>query len=81
MPNFRSKRGVLQKLPEAARAARKVQGSITFDPGIRSEKKLNSHQESTCSHLVSKFHEHPTQIDFIGTYPNFQLSVQGTIVL
>jgi len=35
MSNFRSKEGVLQKLPKVARAARKVQGSITFDPGIQ----------------------------------------------
>jgi len=34
MPNFKSKGGVLQKLSEAAEAARKVQGSITFDPSI-----------------------------------------------
>jgi len=37
MPNFKSKGGVLQKLREAAR---KVQGNITFDPSIRSEKKI-----------------------------------------
>jgi len=37
MPNFRRKGGVLQKLPETAR---KVQGNITFDPGIRLEKKI-----------------------------------------
>jgi len=43
MLNFRSKRGILQKLPKAARAARKVQGSITFDPGIQLEKELYSH--------------------------------------
>jgi len=68
-------------LPEAAQAVKKVQGSITFDPGSRSEKKLHSHLEGTCSHLVSKFREHLTKIDFIGTYPDFQLSVQRTIVL
>jgi len=43
MPNFISKGGVLQKLPEATQVAKKVQGKITFDPGIRSEKNLNSH--------------------------------------
>jgi len=40
MPNFRSKGGVLQKLPEAVEATRKVQGSITFDSGIQLEKKI-----------------------------------------
>jgi len=43
MPNFRSKEGFLQRFSKAAQAARKVQGSITFDPGTRLEKKLNSH--------------------------------------
>jgi len=38
MPNFISKGVKLQKLAEAARAAKKVQGSITFDPDIRLEK-------------------------------------------
>jgi len=60
---------------------RKIQGIITFDPGTRSEKKLHSHIGGTHLHLVSKFHEHLTKIDFIGTYPNFQLFVQWTIVL
>jgi len=64
-------------LPEAARAVRKVQGSITFDPSTRLEKKLHSHLEGTCSHLMSKFHEHLAKIDFIGTYLDFQLSFRG----
>jgi len=68
-------------LLEAARAVRKVQGIITFDLGTRLEKKLHTHLEGTCSHLVSKFGEHPAKIDFIGTYLDFQLFVQRTIVL
>jgi len=40
MPNFKSKGGLLQKFSKAARAARKVQGSITFDPGTRLGKKI-----------------------------------------
>jgi len=58
-------------LPEAARATIKVQGSITFDPGTQSEKKLHSHLEGTDSHLVYKFCEHRIRIDFIGTYLDF----------
>jgi len=38
MPNFRSKARVLQKLAKAISVAKKVQGSITFNLGIRSEK-------------------------------------------
>jgi len=68
-------------LPEATRANRKVLGSITFDPGTWLEKKLYSHLEGTCSHLVFKFCEHPTKIDSIGTYVDFQLSIQWTIIL
>jgi len=63
-------------VPEVARAIKKVQGNITFDPGARSEKKLHSHLEGTCLHLVSEFREHLAKIDFIGTYPDFQLSIQ-----
>jgi len=65
-------------LPEAAR---KIQGSITFDLGTQLKKKLHSHLEGTCSHLVSKFSKHVAKIDFIGTYLVFQLSIQQTIVL
>jgi len=59
-------------LSETAQAVRKVQGSITFDLGSQLEKKLHSHLEGTCSHLLFKFHEHPTKIDFIGTYRIFK---------
>jgi len=38
MPNFKSKGGFLQKFSKAAPSARKVQGSITFDLDIQSEK-------------------------------------------
>jgi len=34
-------------LPEAARAARKVQGSITFDLGIQSGKKIDFQEGGT----------------------------------
>jgi len=38
MPNLRSKGGFLQRFSKVAQVARKVQGNITFDPHIRSEK-------------------------------------------
>jgi len=30
-------------------------------------------------HIVSKFHEHPTKIDFVGTYLRFLVSVEQTL--
>jgi len=53
MPNFRSKGRVLQKLPETPRAAKKVQGSITFDQGIQLEKNIKFPLKGyMCTHYV-----------------------------
>jgi len=62
---------MLPEVAKAARALKKIQGNITFDPSTQPGKNLHSNIGGTYLHLASKFHEHPTKIDFIGTYPNF----------
>ncbi len=62
--NFkRSSEHVAQNCPRCP----KVQGGITFDSKAQLKNKLDFHQGSTCVYIESKFYEHPTKNDSIGT--------------
>jgi len=58
-------------LPEVAQAISNIQGSITFDPSTQLEEKLDFHEGGTLLYSVSKFHEHLTKNEFVGTYSRF----------
>jgi hypothetical protein len=70
---------IFQRFPNCPSCPKSSNSGIPFNPENQLEKRLFLHHGGTCLRLMSKFHQHQTQTDFVRIYPRFLAYSERTL--